>query len=269
MLKDQLLEEAKTIDASVELDGIFESVELSENVKEKFTLVFESAVKKQALQLAESHILAIAEKAEKEVEEKVEKETEEAEKRFVETADKFFSHIAAEWLKENQVAVDKGIKADLFESMFESLKTVFVEHNVVLPEESVDVVAEMEEELAEAKQETSTIFEQKVALTEELNSLKREHAIKEATSNLTESQKEKVESLIEGLDYSEKFESKLSAIVEMATSKTAVVEKQLSENTVVDVEIEGLNYVVEAVKDQKPTSTNSNMSSYVNSAKRI
>lgn len=270
MLKQQLLEEAKNIDASVKLDGIFESVELSENVKEKFSLVFESAVKKQALELAESHILTIAEKAEKAVEDEVEKKSDEAEKKFVETADKFFAHIATEWLKENEVAIDKGIKADLFESMLSGLKTVFVEHNVVLPEESVDVVAEMEEELAEAKQETSALFEQKVALASELNELKREHAIKESTAGLTESQKEKVESLIEGLDYSDKFTSKLNAIVEMATTKTVVAEKQLTENVATDVvEADGLNYVVEAVKEQPAQSVNRNMSQYVHSAKRI
>ena len=63
MLKDQLLSEAQEIDASVELDSIFESVELSEDVKSKFSTVFESTVKKHAIALAESHINAIAEKA--------------------------------------------------------------------------------------------------------------------------------------------------------------------------------------------------------------
>lgn len=273
MLKDQLLSEAQEIDASVELDSIFESVELSEDVKSKFSTVFESTVKKHAIALAESHINAIAEKADALVESQVEAKATEAEQKFVEKADKFFEHIAKEWLTENQVEIHKGIKADLFESMFSGLKTLVVEHNVVLPEESVDIVAEMEDELTESKQEATNLFEQTVALRTEVDTLKRDQAIVEATRELTESQKEKVGSLIEGLAYSDSFESKLSAIVEMATAaktvETALTESKINKNVTAD-NADGLNYVVEAVQPAPEASnTSPRMSSYVNSATRI
>ncbi|MBF4213528.1 prohead core protein, partial [Pseudomonas donghuensis] len=67
---------------------------------------------------------------------------------------------AKEWLAENKLAVDRGIKADLFESMVVGLKDLFVEHNVVVPEDAVDVVAEMQEEIAEQKAETARLFEE-------------------------------------------------------------------------------------------------------------
>lgn len=265
MLKEQLLKEAENITAEVKLDSIFESVELSESVKEKFELVFESAVKKQALALAESHILAIAEKADKDVEEKVAKETEEKEKKLDEKADQFFSHLAKEWLVENKVEVDKSIKSDLFESMFVGLKGLFVEHNVTLPAESVDIVAEMEEELAESKIESSKLFDSLTEKTKELSDTKREYAIKEATANLTESQKEKVADLVEGLGYDEKFETKLTAIVEMASTKTSVAEKPLVESGN-EPDPASLNYVVEAVVE-KPTPESSMMNAYVKASK--
>lgn len=264
MLKEQLLKEAKQIDASIELDTIFESVELSDTVKEKFGVVFESAVKKQALALAESHIEAIAEKADALVAEGIETKSQEAEKAFSEKADKFFSHLAEEWLKENAVEVDKGIKSQLFESMFEGLKGLFVEHNVTLPAESVDVVAEMEEELAEAKAETAKLFEAQTKTKADFDAFKREIVIKESTKDLTESQKEKVASLIEGLDYSDSFETKLQSIVEFASTKTKIEEKPLVESQKpVD---QNLNFVVESAGQDGAEQIDPLMASFVKSA---
>lgn len=273
MLKEQLLNEAKEITAFVELDAIFESVELDEDVKQTFSTVFETAVKKHALELAESHILSIAEKADKKVEEEVKEKTKKIEESLALTADKFFEHTADEWLTENKVQVHKGIKADLFESMFQGLKQLVVEHNVVLPEESVDVVAEMEEELEEAKAETSKMFESMTESKAELNALKRTMAVNEATAELTESQQEKVLNLIEGLDYSDTFETKLTAIVEMA--KVSKLAKPLTESVVETSEIntndnaDGLNFVVEAVEEKTEQTHNTAINQYVAAAKKI
>ncbi|MCO0615510.1 hypothetical protein M8756_19795, partial [Lutimaribacter sp. EGI FJ00015] len=141
MLKDILLQEAQNIEATVAVDSIFESVELSPEVKAKFETVFEATVKKHAVELAESHITKIAEMADEKLKDAKEEAEEKAEKKLTEHASRFFNHIAQEWMNENKLAVDKGIKAELFESMFAGMKELFVEHNVVLPEESVDVVA--------------------------------------------------------------------------------------------------------------------------------
>ncbi len=177
-IKEQVAtRQAKTIDASVALDSIFESVQLSPEAKANFSTVFEATVKKHAVALAESHIEKIAEKAEEKVEEEKEKAKEEAREELKEAASKYFDHIAAEWMAENQLAVDRGIKADLFESMFVGMKELFVEHNVVIPEESVDVVAEMEEELAEQKAETARLFEEVSKRDAYINYTQREYAI--------------------------------------------------------------------------------------------
>ncbi|MFP9219763.1 hypothetical protein, partial [Enterococcus faecalis] len=215
MLKEQLIAEAQKIDASVALDSIFESVNISPEAKETFGTVFEATVKQHAVKLAESHIAKIAEKAEEEVEKNKEEAEEKAEKKIAEQASKFIDHLAKEWLAENKLAVDKGIKAELFESMLGGLKELFVEHNVVVPEESVDVVAEMEEELQEHKEESARLFEELNMRDAYINYVQREVALSESTKDLTESQKEKVSALVEGMDYSDAFSSKLSAIVEM------------------------------------------------------
>ncbi|QQG32121.1 prohead assembly (scaffolding) protein [Citrobacter phage CkP1] len=272
MLKQELIAESNSLDIAVELDSVFESVELSPEVKANFSTVFEAAVKKGAATLAEKRIETIAEKAEEKVKDEKEKAEEEAEKKITEAASKFFDHLAKQWMVENQLAVDKGIKSDLFESFLEGMKELFVEHNVVVPEESVDVVAEMEEELAEQKEETAKLFESNSALTAEIAGLKRSALIKESTQELTESQKEKVESLTEGMDYSDSFGDKLNAIVEMvkssgSTETPATVNESI--NTV-DTEAAGLNFVTEAVNEpSSQASVSPAMAAYLAGATRL
>lgn len=270
MLKDILLQEAQNIDATVAVDSIFESVELSPEVKAKFETVFEATVKKHAAELAESHITKIAEMADEKLKDAKEEAEEKAEKKLTEHASRFFNHIAQEWMNENKLAVDKGIKAELFESMFAGMKELFVEHNVVLPEESVDVVAEMEEELAEARTEISNLFEGISARDEKINTMLRETAVMEATKDLTDVQKEKVTSLTEGMEYSDEFSSKLGAIVEMVKGS---VEKEVVNESIntTDNDAPGLNFITEEVNEpeQKASKQPSMMDAYVASAARL
>ncbi|ADG60084.1 head scaffolding protein [Acinetobacter phage Acj9] len=276
MLKQQLLKEAQEIEVSVELDGIFESANFSPEMEANFKTVFEQAVKAKAVELAESHIATIAESAETKIEESVEAKRAEIEARLVESADQLATHTAAEWLSENVVAINRNIKADLFESMFEGLKTLVVEHNVILPEESVDVVAELEEELTENKAEAARLFTSLNESKDELTELKRSVAVDKATIDLSENQKEKVANLIEGLNYNTEFDAKLTAIVEMAKGSKATQAATLNEaapsiNTI-NESASGLNYVVESVPATKPApapKTDSPVNKYVAAAKRI
>lgn len=269
MLKEQLIAEAQKIDASVALDSIFESVNISPEAKETFGTVFEATVKQHAVKLAESHIAKIAEKAEEEVEKNKEEAEEKAEKKIAEQASKFLDHLAKEWLTENKLAVNKGIKAELFESMLGGLKELFVEHNVVVPEESVDVVAEMEEELQEHKEESARLFEELNKRDAYINYVQREVALSESTKDLTESQKEKVSALVEGMDYSDAFSSKLSAIVEMV-KKSNKDESTITESiNTPDTEAAGLNFVTEAVEDKSAQGAEDIVSVYAKVASRF
>ena len=269
MLKEQLIAEAQKIDASVALDSIFESVNISPEAKETFGTVFEATVKQHAVKLAESHIAKIAEKAEEEVEKNKEEAEEKAEKKIAEQASKFIDHLAKEWLAENKLAVDKGIKAELFESMLGGLKELFVEHNVVVPEESVDVVAEMEEELQEHKEESARLFEELNKRDAYINYVQREVALSESTKDLTESQKEKVSALVEGMDYSDAFSSKVSAIVEMV-KKSNKDESTITESiNTPDTEAAGLNFVTEAVEDKAAQGAEDIVSVYAKVASRF
>ncbi|QQV89563.1 prohead core scaffold protein [Proteus phage SJ_PmiM] len=262
MLKEFLIEEAEKLnDVSVALDGIFESVELSDDVKAQFSTVFETAVKSNAIKLAESHITELTEKAETKEQELKESIQESVEKEMAENISKFMDHVSQEWLEENKLAVTNGIKADLFESMFQSIKTVVIDHNIILPEESVDVVKEMEEELEESKTEVASLFDKTVSLQEKVNTLEKEKIIKEQTAELTESQKEKVANLIEGIAYGEKFKSSLEAIVSMV-SKTS--EKAPISEDINTTDESGMNYTPENTGAKSDP-----MSVYTAAAKKI
>jgi len=261
MLKEQLLAEAQNLDTAVELDSIFESVDLSDDVKANFGTVFEQAVKKHAATLAESHINQIADRADELVEAQVEKRASEIEVKLYEDANTYFDHIAGEWLKENKEAVTRDIKADLFESLVSGMKDVLADHNVIIPEGQVDIVEELESELDENMLEVKRLFESNQQKDAEIASMKRDQSIAEKTKGLTESQIEKVQDLIEGLSYSDKFDSKLSAIVEMvATKKEADPVNEAAQTQTND------EFVPPVVTPQKPESGSSK---YVHAAQRL
>lgn len=263
-LKDKLMQEAKNLDTSVELDGIFENANLSEDVMKGFTEAFQESVKKKAVELAESHITQISEKADQLVAEGITQGVESAEDALAESIEKYLDHISQEWLNENKVEVEKSIKSDLFESMFGELKRVFVEHNVSVPTESIDVVAELEAELAESKEETEGLFNKLTEANVSLNKIKKETAIKEATANLTESQKEKVTALVEGVEFNESFDTKLNAIVKMAeSSKQKAEPKPITEGQANNNDVEKLNYAVKEAAATVQESTSAEMQQYL------
>lgn len=244
-IKQQLLEAAKKIDTAVKLDSIFESADLSAEVKSKFETVFESAVKAKAIELAETHINDIAEKSEEMVEAGVKAEIAD----LTENLNKYLDHVAGTWLEENKIAVQSGMKVDMFESLMVGMKDLFVEHNVIVPTEEVDVVAELEAEITESRDLLNVAIDDKSRLEKTINEMKRDSVVFAATSDLTESQKEKVSSLIEGIEYNELFEGKLTAIVEMTASKVvaeAVVE-DVQAQVVVESEVADPNFKEEEV----------------------
>lgn len=258
-IKQKLLEAAKSMSVAVELDSIFESAQLSPEVKAQFQTVFESAVKAQAVKLAESHINEIAEQSNALVETQVQGEITELQ----ETLNKYLDHVAQHWLVENTLSVDNSIKVNMFESMMVGLKELFVENNVTVPTESVDVVAELEGEIAEAREELNAALNEKAALNESINVLKRDAIVESSIGSLAESQKEKVKELVEGLEFNALFEGKLSAIVGMTAGKPVVeaAAEEAKEEVIAEAKEEALNFQSEEVVKE---STIDPMAQYLN-----
>ena len=262
MLKDLLMTEAAELEVTpVKLDGIFESANMTKEVQDQFALVFETTVRKYAVALAESHIEKISDKADQLVESQVEEQMALVESKTVESVGTFLEHVSRTWLSENTVAITRGIQADLFESLASHLKTVFVEHNIVVPDESVDVVAELEEELSEANATAVALLDSKNLLVVEHAEYRRSVEFEKLTLGLTESQREKVSSFVEGIEYNDDFSKKVTAIVEM-TKASKSTDKTLNEQNInISNNEAGLNYVVEAA-NSKPVSGNARANAY-------
>lgn len=239
-IKETLLKEAKELNVSVELDNIFESVELSDETKSKFSTVFESVVIQHAVALAEKHIADLGDMAEQLAEQKAA----EKEQALIESVDKYFSHITDEWMNANKATVDNNIKAGLFESLLGSLKVAFVEHNVTVPDESIDIVAELEEEVRESNEELNKTLDKLTNANNVINEMKRDSVFVECTKHLTETQKEKAKVLSESFAFGDTYAPKLQSIVQMIST-------QKQTEVVPDVINENLNYE-EQEPEEKP-----------------
>lgn len=272
-LKDKLLAESseKLGAVAVELDSIFESVQLDEAVKENVSTAFEQAVRSAAIALAESHINDIASSAENQLAEGIETARVEVETKLYEDADKFLTHLGKEWLKENAMQVKTNIKSELFESFASGLKELFIENNVTVPEEQVDVIDELNAELDESTAEIKSLFDKNLALEQQISSLKKEKAISEATAGLTESQKEKVLSLVEGLEYGDSYSPKLSAIVEMVANSGQKEQKPIQEQALnIDESAAAVNFEPEVIVEQNDNKqANNSMAAYLAAASRM
>lgn len=251
----------KSKDVAVELSSLFEGLELADELKENLQVTFDTAVQAAAIQIQES----VLEEATKELEEKhtqdvlditeqIEAKYQEREEALTEATQTYIDDFLREWKEQNKLAIDNSLKAKLFDSIFESLSNVFVEHNLNVPTEQVDVYEELQQECDELQTKLDSLMKENKRLTVEAQESKVKDIIKEVTKNLTESQIEKVIALSEQIQIDENVEKKLRTIVQMveATSKKSVKEsdeenddsdeeKEKSEEK--EIVKENLNYV--------------------------
>ena len=229
----------KSKDVAVELSSLFEGLELADELKENLQVTFDTAVQAAAIQIQES----VLEEATKELEEKhtqdvlditeqIEAKYQEREEALTEATQTYIDDFLREWKEQNKLAIDNSLKAKLFDSIFESLSNVFVEHNLNVPTEQVDVYEELQQECDELQTKLDSLMKENKRLTVEAQESKVKDIIKEVTKNLTESQIEKVIALSEQIQIDENVEKKLRTIVQMveATSKKSVKESDEENN---------------------------------------
>lgn len=229
----------KSKDVAVELSSLFEGLELADELKENLQVTFDTAVQAAAIQIQES----VLEEATKELEEKhtqdvlditeqIEAKYQEREEALTEVTQTYIDDFLREWKEQNKLAIDNSLKAKLFDSIFESLSNVFVEHNLNVPTEQVDVYEELQQECDELQTKLDSLMKENKRLTVEAQESKVKDIIKEVTKNLTESQIEKVIALSEQIQIDENVEKKLRTIVQMVevTSKKSVKESDEENN---------------------------------------
>lgn len=214
----EFAEEAE-LEESAGIAGLFEGLDLSEDFKAKAELVFEAAVNEAATAKA----MEISESIENDLKEQFETALNESLEEIVENLDSYLDYVVKEWMEENTVAIESGIKVEMAESFMEGLKELFYEHNMSIDEETIDVVAELEEELASAKEAANRAITESIEINEELRSLRAEKVFETMTEGLSQSQVERFRTLSEKLDSSDlsSYEEDLGTLKESFFKKKA------------------------------------------------
>jgi hypothetical protein len=192
------LEEAE-LEEAVGIAGLFEGLDLSEDFKAKAELVFEAAVNEAATAKANE----LVENIEAELKEQFESALSESLEEIVGNLDSYLDYVVKEWMEENEVAIESGIKVEMAESFMEGLKELFHEHNVQIDEETIDVVAGLEEEVAAAKEAANRAINESIAVKEELQALRADRVFSTMTEGLSPTQVERFRVLSEKLDASD------------------------------------------------------------------
>lgn len=209
---------SKDIDISEDLDTLFDGEELSEDFKKKAKTIFESSV----VAIANKAISEAYGDMQKDYNERIEKLSEK-----FETAkdsvyedisvhlDKYLAKVVNEWTEEHEPILENNVQVELSESFLTGIRTLFAEHYVEIPEDKVDVVNSLNDEITSLEEKLDKELDTNISLSEEITSLKKDIALKELSEGLSDAQKEKLVSLTENISYDENsFSTKVEEIKE-------------------------------------------------------
>lgn len=245
-------EEEVVVEASVA--SIFEGMDLSEEFKSKITLVFEAAVNEQVTEKVETIREELQEKLETELSEAVETRMTE----IVENVDKYLDYVVDQWMEENKIAIEAGIKVEMAESLMNGLKDLFTEHNIEVDEETFDVVSGLEQQVSELEEKGNELVKENIELTRTIASLQAAGVFEEMTEGLSENQKERFKVLSEKLDVEdlEGYAENLRVIKESFFSEGKVAAPKVED-------IEEDEIILEEQEVKKPASDYSSINALV------
>jgi len=196
------------IEIDDDLSKISESLDLSEENAEKAKTIFKAAV--------HSKVDEVKKELEEQYSENLKTQVETVKTELTSSVDKYLTYCAEEWSKENELAIERGLRSEMTENFIEGLKKLFVEHYVEVPEDKYNVVDELANRLDEMESKLDAEVSKNMEVTEEIGDLKRQNVVRKACEDLSESQKEKMESLSNGIDFTDEadFEEKVAEIKE-------------------------------------------------------
>ena len=182
--------------------------DLSEEFKTKAATVFESAVN--------SKVKEIAETMDADYNNKLEQESAKAKEELTEKVDSYLSYVVEEWMKENEIALERGIKGEIAEDFISGLKKLFSEHYIDVPDEKYDVLEAQATKIEDLEKKLNEQIEKNVELNKDNADKTRNEVMAEVASDLADTQKEKFAKLAEEIEYSnaEDFKKKCETIKE-------------------------------------------------------
>ena len=212
-----------SLDIKSDVDALIGDSDLSEEFKQKAATIFEAAIK--------SKVKAEAQRLEGEYETKLKENTESHKAEMVEKVDSYLNYVVEEWMKENQIAIERGIKGEIAEDFIGGLKKLFEDHYIDVPDEKYNVLEDQANKIEELEKKLDESIEKNVELNKANGEYKRQDIIDETSEDLADTAKEKFNKLAEEVEYSNEddFRTKVKTIKESYFGK-----KEVKENDEID-----------------------------------
>ena len=212
-----------SLDIKSDVDALIGDSDLSEEFKQKAATIFEAAIK--------SKVKAEAKRLEGEYETKLKENTESHKAEMVEKVDSYLNYVVEEWMKENQIAIERGIKGEIAEDFIGGLKKLFEDHYIDVPDEKYNVLEDQASKIEELEKKLNESIDKNVELNKANGELKRQDIIDETSEDLADTAKEKFNKLAEEVEYSNEddFRTKVKTIKESYFGK-----KEVKENDEID-----------------------------------
>ena len=220
--EEEVIEE--TIDVEEDLKALVEGEDLSEEFQDKARTIFETAIKTKVVEikeeLNEAYAAALVE------------ELDGIKAGLTERVDSYLEYVADEWIQENALAVEAGLKTEMTESFLDGMKSLFEEHYVTIPEEKYDVLNSMVDKLDEMESKLNEQIDKNVALNRRLAESTADGIFAEVTEGLADTQKEKLATLAENVEFESDtdYREKLVKLKESYFPVTTSAPKSTSEN---------------------------------------
>jgi len=186
-------EEEEAIDIDADINALIAGEELSEEFQDKARTIFETAIK--------SKVATVKEELQEAYEKVLVEEVEAVKKDLTERVDAYLEYVADEWVKENQLSVEEGLKAEMTDSFLDGMKKLFEEHYVTIPEDKYDVLESMVDKLDEMESKLNEQIDKNVALNRRLAESVADVIFSEVTEGLALSQKDKLAKLAENVEF--------------------------------------------------------------------
>ena len=207
--KEESKKEEKDIDVKEHVDALIAGeADLSEEFKDKAATIFETAIK--------SKVKEVAEHIEADYNNKFDKEMSEAKDQLVEKVDSYLTYVVEQWMKENEIALERGIKGEIAEDFIAGLKQLFEDHYIDVPDEKYDVLEDQATKIDDLQKALDEQIAKNVELNTGAKELMRKEIVSEASADLADTSKEKFVKLVEEIEYSsnEDFKKKVETIKE-------------------------------------------------------
>ena len=191
--KETAKDKVKDMDMKEDVAALTDDEDLSEEFKQKASTIFEAAVK--------AKLVEEIEKLEGEYETKVDEKVSEVKEEIVDKVDAYLNYVVEEWMKENELAIEKGLRNEITEDFIGGLKSLFESHYINVPQEKYDVIESQAAEIEKLKEEVNRSIEKNIELNQKIAESTREEIIKDVSSDLAATEVDKLKGLAEGIEY--------------------------------------------------------------------